>query len=143
MGQRQSIELHDSYQSNELHESYESYKINESKWTNYTELTNFKDLKEGEKYKVKFDTYDFECENIMFFCYYKFRGKYGYCENCDAVFKEKLKLSNGWSYITADNSYEYYKFISKKEYISKLRDKFNEKVLNIVLKQIVNDDFNW
>jgi hypothetical protein len=24
-----------------------------------------------------------------------------------------------------------------------MRDKFNEKVLNIVLKQIVNDDFKW
>ncbi len=36
-----------------------------------------------------------------------------------------------------------YKFISKKEYDSKIRDKYNEKVLNIVLKQIVNDDFKW
>ena len=136
MGQNESKQL-DEFKI------HESYKLNKSKWTNYIEWTNFKDLKEGEKYKVKFDSYDFECEYEMIFCYYKFRGKYGYCENCDAVFKEKLKLSNGWSYTTTDNSYEYYKFISKKEYISKLRDKFNEKVLNIVLKQIVNDDFNW
>uniref|UniRef100_A0A6C0D9N3 Uncharacterized protein n=1 Tax=viral metagenome TaxID=1070528 RepID=A0A6C0D9N3_9ZZZZ len=132
MGQSESSE------SSELNDSF-----HETKWTNYTEWTNFKDLKEGEKYKVKFDSYDFECECEMIFCYYKFRGKYGYCENCDAVFKEKLKLSNGWSYTTADNSYEYYKFISKKEYNSKIRDKYNEKVLNIVLKQIVNDDFKW
>ena len=107
------------------------------KWTNYMEWTNFKNLKKDEKYKVIFESYEFE----LIFCYYSFRGKYGYCENCDAVFKEKL--SKSWAYHTADNSFEYYKFISKKEYNSKIREKFNEKVLNIVLKQIVNDDFKW
>jgi hypothetical protein len=45
--------------------------------------------------------------------------------------------------ITADVSWEYHKIISKKEYKSKVRDKYDEKVLNIVLKQIVNDDFKW
>jgi hypothetical protein len=133
MGQSQSSE---SSESNELHDSYNEYK---SKWTNYMEWIDFKNLKEGEKYRVTFESYQF---NIIF-CYYKFRGKYGYCENCDSVFKKKLKLSNGWSYTIVDNSFEYYKFISKKEYISKLRDKFNEKVLNIVLKRLINDDFKW
>jgi len=130
MGQSQSSE------SNDLHDSYNEYK---SKWTNYMEWVDFKNLKEGEKYRVTFESYQFD----LIFCYYAFRGNYGYCENCYAVFKEKLKLSNGWSHITVDNSFEYYKFISKKEYISKLRDKFNEKVLNIVLKRLINDDFKW
>jgi hypothetical protein len=79
----------------------------------------------------------------MIFCYYSYRGKYGYCENCDAVFKEKLNLSKGWTHTTVDNSFEYYKFISKKEYNEKIREKYNEKVLNTVLKMIVNDDFIW
>jgi predicted nucleic acid-binding protein len=103
------------------------------------EWTNFKNLKKGEKYRIIFESYDFE----MIFCYYSYRGKYGYCENCDAVFKEKLNLSKGWTHTTVDDSFEYYKFISKKEYNEKIRDKYDEKVLNIVLKQIVNDDFKW
>ena len=66
---------------------------------------------------------------------------YGYCENCDAILKDKQNKT--WVYHTADDTFEYYKFISNTEYKSKMRDKYNEKVLNIVLKQIVNDDFKW
>lgn len=120
MGQSESIEsTHISYDSDE--------------WTNYMEWTNFKHLKNGEKYRIIFESYEFE----VIFCYYSYRGKYGYCENCDAIFKDNK------SYYTSDDSFEYYKFISKKEYNEKIRDKYNEKVLNIVLKQIVNDDFKW
>jgi hypothetical protein len=111
----------------------------ESEWTNYMEWTNYKNLKKGEKYRLIYECYEFE----LIFCYYTFDGKYGYCENCDAVFKEHLELSKSWVYNTADDSFEYYRFISKKEYESKIRDKYEEKVLNIVLKQIVNDDFKW
>ena len=114
-------------------------KSNENEWTNYMEWTNFKNLKKGEKYRLIFESYEFE----LIFCYYLFKGKYGYCENCDAIFKEKLELSKSWVYYTADNSWEYHKFISKKEYKSKVRDKYDEKVLNIVLKQIVNEEFKW
>ncbi len=109
------------------------YDTESNEWTNYIELTNFKDLKEGEKYKLIFESVEFE----LIFCYYAYRGKYGYCENCNAIFTD-----NKMCY-TRDKSFEYYKFISKKEYNSKIRDKYNEKVLNIVLKQIVNDDFIW
>ena len=90
-------------------------------------------FKKGEKYRILIESYEFE----LIFCYYSFRGKYGYCENCDSIFTD-----NKMSY-TTDDYFEYYKIISKKEYNSKMRDKFNEKVLIIVLKQIVNDDFNW
>ena len=107
---------------------------NESnEWTNYIEWTNFKNLKKGEKYRLIFESVEFE----LIFCYYSYRGKYGYHENCDAVFTDNK------NYYTTDVSWEYYKFISKKEYKSKVRDKYDEKVLNIVLKQIVNDDFKW
>jgi hypothetical protein len=134
MGQHQS-----QSESNTMTKPY-SIKINKSnEWTNYIEWTNFKNLQKGEKYRILIESYEFE----LIFCYYLFGGKYGYCENCDAVFKKKLNLSKGWAYTTVDNSFEYHKFISKKEYESKMRDKFDEKVLNIVLKQIVNDDFKW
>ena len=122
MGQSESIESKVSYQS---------YQSNE--WTNYIEWTNYKNLKKGEKYRIIIESYEFE----VIFCYYSFDGKYGYCENCDAIFKDNK------SYYTSDDSFEYYKIISKKEYNEKIKDKYNEKVLNIVLKQIVNDDFKW
>ena len=121
MGQSESSQSKLSYQSNN------SY----NEWTNYMEWTNYKDLKKGEKYRI--ESYEFE----VIFCYYSFDGKYGYCTNCDAVFKDNK------SYYTSDDSFEYYKFISKKEYNEKMRDKYNEKVLNIVLKQIINDEFKW
>ena len=101
--------------------------------TNYMERTKYKNLKKGEKYKSICESYEFE----LIFCYYSFRGKYGYHENCDAIFKDNKH------YYTLDGSFEYYRLISKQEYKSKIRDKFNEKVLNIVLKKIVNDDFKW
>jgi hypothetical protein len=122
MGQSNSTTIEPIKYSNESNE-----------WTNYMEWTNFKHLKKGEKYRLIFESVEFE----LIFCYYSYRGKYGYHENCDAVFTDNK------NYYTTDNYFEYYKFISKKEYKSKVRDKFNEKVLNIVLKQIVNDDFKW
>jgi len=125
MGQRNSTTITNPY------ETIDSIEPNE--WTNYMEWTNFKNLKKGEKYRLIIECYEFE----LIFCYYLFNGKHGYCENCDAMFKDNRH------YYTADVSWEYHKFISKKEYNEKIRDKYNEKILNIVLKKIVNDDFNW
>ena len=106
------------------------YPNESNEWTNYMEWTNFKNLKKGEKYRLIIECYEFE----LIFCYYSFDG---YHENCAAIFKDNKH------YYTTDDCFEYHKFISKKEYKSKVRDKYNEKVLNIVLKQIVNDDFKW
>lgn len=125
MGQSES-NLIQSINLDDLHEST-------NEWMNYMEWTNFKHLKKGEKYRLIFESIEFE----LIFCYYAYRGKYGYHENCDAIFTDNR------NYYTVDNYFDYYKFISKKEYKSKVRDKYDEKVLNIVLKQIVNDDFNW
>jgi uncharacterized C2H2 Zn-finger protein len=132
MGQHQSQSQNQS-ESNTITKPY-SIKINKSnESTNYIEWTNFKNLKKGEKYRILIESYEFE----LIFCYYLFDSKYGYCENCDAIFKDNK------NYYTTDNYFEYYKIISKKEYNLKMREKYNEKVLNIVLKQIVNDDFKW
>jgi hypothetical protein len=118
----------------EIDKLYDSDKSNE--WTNYIEWTHYKNLKKGEKYRLIVESYEFE----LIFCYYLFNGKHDYCDNCHALFKDTSKNCH---YYTADDSWEYYKFISKKEYNSKIRDKYDEKVLNIVLKQIVNEEFKW
>jgi len=115
----QSIKSNETIESNEM--------------TNYMEWTNYNNLKKGEKYKITFESNEYE----LIFCYYSHGDKFGYCENCDAIFKDNI------TYYTSDDTWEYYRFITKKEYMSKVRDKFNEKVLTIVLKQIVNDDFEW
>lgn len=113
MGQSNSIQS----ESNLSYKSYKSYQTNDE-WTNYMEWTNYKDLKKGEKYRIICESYEFE----VIFCYYSFRDKYGFCENCDAMFKDKKH------YYTTDDSFEYYKIISKKEYNEKIRVKY-EKVL--------------
>jgi hypothetical protein len=116
--------------------NYSNELIETNEWTNYMEWTHYKNLKKGEKYRLIIECYEFE----LIFCYYLFNGKHSYCENCHALFKDTSKNCH---YYTADVSWEYYKFISKKEYKSKVRDKYDEKVLNIVLKQIVNEEFKW
>jgi hypothetical protein len=125
MGQNESNKI-------EIPESIKSH-FKTSQWTNYIEWTHFKNLKKGEKYRMIIESYEFE----LIFCYYSYRGQQDYHENCDAIFKDKKH------YYTTDISFEYHKFISKKEYNEKIRDKYNEKVLNTVLKKIVNDDFIW
>lgn len=37
----------------------------------------------------------------------------------------------------------YYKQIPNKIYAQKIKDKYDEKVLKVVLKKIVNEDFEW
>jgi hypothetical protein len=37
----------------------------------------------------------------------------------------------------------FYRYVSHDEYKEKLREKYNETCLNIVLKQIVNESFAW
>lgn len=37
----------------------------------------------------------------------------------------------------------YYKYIPNKIYAQKIKDKYDEKVLKVVLKKIVNEDFEW
>ena len=116
------------------HEIDVFHNLDYNELTTYMELTYYKNLKEGEKYRLCFKSLDRD----LIFCYYTYRGKIGYCENCDAIFKD-----NHSNYYTVSNCWTYYRFISKKEYNEKIRDKFNEKVLNTVLKQIINDEFKW
>ena len=58
-------------------------------------------------------------------------------KNCDVII-----IDNKSSY-TLDISWQYYRVVPEKEYIKKVRDKYNETVLNIVLKRLVNEEFIW
>ena len=97
--------------------------------------THFKDLKRGEKYQIVFESYLFE----GIFCYYDSPNnrRFEYCHNCNAVFRDETHM------IDTDDSFEYYKIISKKEYMEKMRDKYNEIILNKILKRLINEEFKW
>ena len=38
---------------------------------------------------------------------------------------------------------EFYRYISKEEYYAKLKEKYDAKVLNIILKRLVDESFQW
>ena len=103
-------------------------------------LTNFKDLKPKIKYKASY-RYN-QSEVIRFiglFSHYidEYQDECEYYENCNAIFIEFGK------FIIVNNTFDYFKFVSREEYNSKLRDKFNKNALNAILKKIVNEDFEW
>ena len=38
---------------------------------------------------------------------------------------------------------EFYRFISSEEYYAKVKEKYDDKCLNIVLKRLVDENFEW
>jgi hypothetical protein len=38
---------------------------------------------------------------------------------------------------------DFYRYVSKKEFYAKVKEKYDQTCLNIILKRIVNDDFRW
>ena len=63
-------------------------------------------------------------------------------ENGDEVSVLASVIDNKNSY-TLDVYWQYYRVISEKEYMAKVKEKYDQNVLNIVLKRLVNDDFKW
>jgi hypothetical protein len=103
------------------------------------EKVEFNQLVKGERYFIRYSSYKW------------ITGKFHKYEQTDnngihALFK-RMKKNNSWMYkgftwhMTEHSSY--YKCITNKEYIQKLKDKYDEKVLKIILKRIVNEDFEW
>ena len=39
--------------------------------------------------------------------------------------------------------YHFYRYVSKEEYMTKLKEKYDATCLDIILKRLVNDDFRW
>jgi hypothetical protein len=104
----------------------ESYKLFE--WTHY------KNLKKGQTYFARFECYEIEG---IFKSYYVFHRECDYCHNCDAII-----IDNKNSY-TIDIHWQFYRVVSEKEYMERVRAKYNETVLNIILKRLVNEEFTW
>jgi len=66
--------------------------------------------------------------------------------------KDNLIFSGGSFFKYPNNNYEfqmhlcsniYYKYVSKEEYFEKLKEKYDAKCLNIVLKRLIDESFQW
>lgn len=97
------------------------------------EWTHYKNLKKGQTYFAIFESYEFE----VVFKSYVFHRECNYCDNCDAIL-----VDNTNSYLM-DIHWQFYRVVLEKEYMAKVRDKYDQTVLNIVLKRLVNEEFIW
>jgi hypothetical protein len=70
----------------------------------------------------------------------------------DLIFSKRAYSSTGLWFDDPDKPYGYllhlyeikiYKYITKKEYYAKLKEKYDAKCLNSVLKNLVNEHFEW
>ena len=75
-------------------------------------------------------------------------------EGCtkDLIFNNRAQSETGVWFDDLDGHYAYllhlhqikiYRYISEEEYYAKLKEKYDAKVLNIVLKQLLNEHFEW
>ena len=39
--------------------------------------------------------------------------------------------------------YDFYRYVSREEFYAKVKEKYDQTCLNLVLKRLVNDDFTW
>ena len=106
-------------------------------YTHLLQRENFVDLKKGHKYKLTFGEYEYEG---MFWNYIdRFGEETEYHNYCDAMFYNyKYRRS-----LRSDKYFQYYRFVSTKEYLQKRRVKYNENVLKTILKRLINEDFVW
>lgn len=124
-----------SYLEFEIYKTDEGYDFKREPYKLY-EWTHYKNLKKGQTYFAIFEYYEFE---VVFKSYYNyiFQRECDYCDNCDAVL-----VDDKHSYLM-DIHWQFHRVITEKEYIEQVREKYNETVLNIVLKRLVNEEFIW
>ena len=102
----------------------------------------FNELVRGDRYFIRYGTYNKWISGKFF----KFENTDG--DGVHAIFSSlKKNIGNGWRYKgikwRMESNDLYYKYVSNKEYLQKIKDKYDEIVLKIVLKKIVNEDFKW
>jgi len=52
-------------------------------------------------------------------------------------------ISGHYGYLLELDKITIYKHVSKKEYYAKLKEKYDDKCLNIILKRLVDESFEW
>ena len=114
------------------------------------ELVNPRKLIYGQKYYMKRSR---PCCDIIFYGYMQYDEAFdSYSENDIEVdnFAWVKCLNPVMGVIVSNDIIEidvdmnkFYRYISKEEYFKKLKEKYDVKCLNIVLKRIINETFIW
>jgi hypothetical protein len=95
------------------------------------ELIDAVDMKEGETYFIK--NRNFIMGEVLFAKYHKSSQPF-------IVFRYPYK--SGCYYVEVKDI-SVYRYISKEEYWAKVKQKYDIKCLDIVLKRLVNESFQW
>lgn len=55
-----------------------------------------------------------------------------------------FKISNDYILVEFDSEFnKFYRYVSNEEYYEKIKEKYDDKCLNIVLKRLVDESFQW
>ena len=89
------------------------------------EQVNYDDLVEGQQYYVVHKRGAFVEGNLIY------DGKHYF------------KYPNSKQTFQLVDMYHFYRYVSKYQYYMALKEKYNQTCLNIVLKRLVNENFEW
>jgi hypothetical protein len=95
------------------------------------ELIDALDMKEGKMYFIK--NHQFIIGEVLFSTYHKSSQPF-------IVFKYPYR--SGYSYVKIKDI-SVYRYVSEQEYWAKVKEKYDAKCLNIVLKRLVDESFRW
>ena len=90
------------------------------------------DMKEGEIYFIK--NRDFIMGEVLFAKYYQ--------TNNQPFIVFRYPYKSGCSYVRVKDI-SIYRYVSEEEYWTKVKEKYDAKCLNIVLKRLVDESFQW
>jgi len=102
------------------------------------EFTQSNKLIKGEKYFVK--------RKKIYVHTIKRDNYYGIFDGYNEIFEGFgwFKSFNVYDLVELDLCLnEFYRYISKEEYYEKLKEKYDSKCLNIILKRLVDESFQW
>ena len=54
-----------------------------------------------------------------------------------------FKYPNSRAIFQIVDMYHFYRYVSKEEYLTRVKEKYDQTCLNIVLKRLVNETFEW
>jgi hypothetical protein len=91
------------------------------------------DLIEGETYLIINPVFEIRIEKATMICYTRTRDQKYYGIQYD---------SNGLDTIILESTI-FYRYVSIEEYKKKVREKYNNTCLDIILKRLIDESFHW
>ena len=96
------------------------------------ELIDVLDMKEGTMYFIK--NRNFIMGEVLFAKYHE--------NNSQPFIVFRYPYIPGYSYVRVKDI-SIYRYVSQEEYWTKVKEKYNSKCLDIVLKRLVDESFQW